>query len=131
MPRSADFLGAVAIGVTELERSERFYTQALGMETIRRVTLPHLDELILTHEGRTAVVLVKHTDGVERIVTDLPVRLVFYVVDPAAVCARVADAGGQVTAEPAAHAEMGGALIGFAKDPDGYVIELIQRPARA
>ena len=131
MPRSADFLGAVAIGVTELERSERFYTQALGMQTIRRVTLPHLDELILTHEGRTAVVLVKHTDGLERSVTDLPIRLVFYVTDPAAVAARVKGAGGVVTAEPVLHPEFDNATIGFAKDPDGYVIELIQRPARA
>jgi hypothetical protein len=36
-----------------------------------------------------------------------------------------------VTHEPAPNASLGGAVICLAKDPDGYVIELIQRPATA
>lgn len=40
-------------------------------------------------------------------------------------------AGLAVTHEPTPNAGMGGAVICLAKDPDGYVIELIQRTAPA
>src|ERR1700727_2794309 len=88
-----------------------------------------MDEVMRAHEGGNAVVLMHYTDGSVRNYRDNPVKLVFYVTDPAAIAAKVKAAGLQVTHEPTANASMGGAVICLAKDPDGYVIELIQRPA--
>jgi predicted enzyme related to lactoylglutathione lyase len=55
---------------------------------------------------------------------------VFYVADPAALAAKVRAAGCEVTHQPTANANMQGSMLCMAKDPDGYTIELIQRPAR-
>jgi lactoylglutathione lyase len=129
--RSPDFLTAVGIGVSDLARSTAFYRDVLGMQEQRTFKLGYMDEVMLAHEGRNAVVLMHYTDGSERNYRDNPVKLVFYVTDPAAIAAKVKAAGQEVTQQPAANANMGGALICMAKDPDGYVIELIQRPARA
>jgi lactoylglutathione lyase len=125
--RSPDFLTAVGIGVSDLERSTAFYRDVLGMQKLRTFELDYMDEVMLAHEGRNAVVLMHYTDGSARNYRDNPVKLVFYVTDPAAIAAKVKAAGFEVTHEPAANASMGGALICLAKDPDGYVIELIQR----
>ncbi len=53
----------------------------------------------------------------------------FYVTDPAAIAAKVKAAGLEVTREPAPIESLGGAVVCLAKDPDGYMIELIQNPA--
>jgi catechol 2,3-dioxygenase-like lactoylglutathione lyase family enzyme len=129
--RSQDFLTAVGIGVADLEKSKAFYRDVLGMQHVRDFKVEYMDEVMLAHEGRNAVVLMHYNDGSERNYRDNPVKLVFYVTDPAAIAARVKASGQEVTHEPTANANMGGALICMARDPDGYVIELIQRPARA
>lgn len=129
--RSPDFLTAVGIGVSDLERSTAFYRDVLGMQKLRTFELDYMDEVMLAHEGRNAVVLMHYTDGSARNYRDNPVKLVFYVTDPAALAGKIKAAGLEVTHEPAPNASLGGALICLAKDPDGYVIELIQRPATA
>lgn len=129
MPRSADYITATGIGVSDLEASAEFYKAALGMVEVRRFHLDHMDEILLAHPGRNAVILMHWTDGSEQNYRDVPVKLVFYVTDPAAIAERIRDAGGRITHEPAPNAGMGGAVIALGKDLDGYVVELIQAPA--
>ena len=62
--------------------------------------------------------------------SNLPVKLVFTVPDPVAAMARIRAEGLEVTREPAPFEGMGDTLVGLAKDPDGYVVELLG-PARA
>ncbi|WP_309643343.1 VOC family protein [Phenylobacterium sp.] len=128
MPRSLDFLGATGIGVSDLAASAAFYKAALGLKEIQTFKLPYMDEIVLAHEGRTAVVLMHWTDGSERNYANVPVKLVFYVTDPKAVAQRIKDAGGRMTLDPAPQASLGGAMVGLGKDLDGYVIELLQAP---
>ena len=127
--RSDDFLTAVGIGVADLERSEAFYRDVLGMKRTGTFHLDYMDEVMLAHEGRSAVVLMHYTDGSARNYHDNPVKLVFYVTDPVGLAGKIKADGLEVTHEPTPNAGMGGAVICLAKDPDGYVIELIQRPA--
>jgi predicted enzyme related to lactoylglutathione lyase len=75
-------LGALGIGVSDLDRSVDFYTRVLGMQRLMTFTLPYMDEVL------------------------------------------------EVTREPTPVPELGDAVVGLAKDPDGYVIELLQRPPR-
>jgi lactoylglutathione lyase len=128
MPRSPDFIGAVGIGVSDLQASATFYKAALGMQVTQTFKLDHMDEIVLAHEGRNAVVLMHWTDGSEHNYKDAPVKLVFFVTDPTATAQRIRDAGGTVTLEPGPHAALGGAVVGMAKDPDGYVVELLPAP---
>lgn len=127
MPRSADFIGATGIGVSDLARSAAFYEAALGMKQTRTFKLDYMDEIVLAHEGRNAVVLMHWTDGSPRNYKDVPVKLVFYVTDPKAVAERIRAAGGTITREPAP-SQFSGSLLCLAKDPDGYVVELLQAP---
>src|SRR5690606_29736980 len=102
------------------------------MEQIGRLRLPDMDEVMLAYDRSRgpALVLMHHTDGRDVSYTDLPVKVVVYVGDPTAVAAAIRAEGFEVTREPAAVPELGDAVVGFAKDPDGYVVELLQRPQR-
>jgi lactoylglutathione lyase len=127
--RSPDFLTAVGIGVSDLARSADFYSRVLGMKQTQSFRLDYMDEIVLAHEGRNAVVLMHYTDGSAHNYKDNPVKLVFYVTDPLRMTEAIRAAGLEITREPAPAETMGGAIIALAKDPDGYVIELIQAPA--
>jgi lactoylglutathione lyase len=129
--RSPDFLTAVGIGVSDLDRSEAFYRDVLGMTRTGTFHLDYMDEVMLAHEGRNAVVLMHYTDGSARNYRDNPVKLVFYVTDAVGFAGKIKAAGLEITHPPTPNAGMGGAVICLAKDPDGYVIELIERPARS
>jgi len=126
--RSPNFLTAVGIGVSDLDRSEAFYRDVLGMQRTGAFHLDYMEEVMLAHEGRNAVVLMHYTDGSAHNYRDNPVKLVFYVTDPKLFAGRIREAGLEVTMEPAPVESLGGAVVGLAKDPDGYVIELIQSP---
>jgi lactoylglutathione lyase len=126
--RSPNLLGAVGIGVSDLAKSVDFYSRVIGMTQTQTFSLDYMEEVVLAFEGRTAVVLMHYTDGSPRNYKDNPVKLVFYVVDPQAISDRIKAEGLEIVREPAPMANMGGALLGLAKDPDGYIIELIQRP---
>lgn len=128
--RSPDFLTAVGIGVSDLKRSEDFYTRVLGMQRTGVFKVDYMDEVMVAHEGRSAVVLMHYTDGSTPNYRDNPVKLVFYVTDPVGLIEAIRADGLEITREPAPVESMGGAVIGLAKDPDGYVVELIQAPVR-
>ena len=126
--RSPDFLTAVGIGVADLERSTRYYEQVLGMTKIRTFEVEYMDEVMLAHEGRNAVVLMHYTDGSARNYKDNPVKLVFYVTDPKATVEAIRADGLEITREATPIETLGGAIVGLAKDPDGYVLEFLQAP---
>ena len=127
--RSPDYLTAVGIGVSDLARSADFYSRVLGMKQTQSFKLDHMDEIVLAHEGRNAVVLMHWTDGSARSYADNPIKLVFQVANSAGLVERIRAEGLEITMEAKAYPGMGGAIIGMGKDPDGYVIELIQMPA--
>ena len=121
-------VGAVGIAVADLDRSTDFYTRVAGLSVLMRLPLPEMDEVILGYKGSTgaAVVLMHYTDGSEPATANLPVKLVFYVPDPQGFADAIAAEGLEVVRRPAPVPELGGAVVGFAKDPDGYTIELLQ-----
>ena len=122
MARSADYIGATGIGVSDLKRSAGFYVRALGMQEMRTISIDYMDEIILGHEGRNAVVLMHYTDGSKRNYKDNPVKLVFYVSDPKAVAARIRAEGCEVTREPEPLPSFGETGLMAAVAADGFVI---------
>jgi predicted enzyme related to lactoylglutathione lyase len=90
-----------------------------------------MEEIVLAHEGRNAVILMHWTDGSSPNYAANPVKLVFYVTDPAALADRIRAEGLEITREPQALPDLGGTIVCLAKDPDGYVIELLKPPAPA
>ena len=103
------------------------------MTELRRYQLPVMDEVILGMNGTDGapgakLALMHWSDGSDQRYGDNPVKLVFYVADPVAVVESIRADGLEITVEPAARPELGGIVIAFARDPDGYVVELLDRP---
>ena len=126
MPQAAENLGAVGIGVSDLARSEAFYTGVLGMTVQQRIDLPHIKEIVVSHEGRTAVVLMHWLDGSPRNYNGSAVKLVFFVPDAKGLIGKIREAGLPIQREAERVPEFNNMIIGLGEDPDGYVIELLQ-----
>ena len=129
MAKSAENLAAVGIGVSDMARSEDFYTRVLGMQVQQRIELPHLREVIVGFEGRTSVVLMHWIDGSKPNYQDNPVKLVFYVPNAGTVIEAIRAEGLAITREAEPLTDFNNLIIGLALDPDGYVVEFIQTPA--
>ena len=124
-------VGAMGIGVSDLERSADFYTRVVGMQQLTTFALPEMDEVVVGFGGRGAALVLMHwTDGSAKTYADLPVKVVLYVADPVATVEAIRAEGLEITREPAAVPGLGDAVVGLAKDPDGYVVELIQAQPR-
>jgi lactoylglutathione lyase len=125
-----NYTGAVGIGVADLERSTAFYRDVLGMRELMTFSLPHMEEIVLGWGRKGAsIVLMQYTDGSDPATTNLPVKLVMYVDDPVALAAKIRDAGLPIEREPERVPSLGNAMVGFAKDPDGYLLELLEAPS--
>ena len=125
-PQKDPLLSAVGIGVRDLAKSTDFYVNVMGMKKIRSYHLDYMDEEVVGYpDAESYIVLMHWTDGSARNYKDLPIKIVTRVKDPAALAAKIKAAGFEVTREPQASAQVGGAIVGFAKDPDGYMLELL------
>ena len=128
-----DQLAAVGIGVSDLQRSADFYINVMGMKQVATYKISYMDEIVVGYpEAESYIVLMHWTDGSARNYKNLPIKIVARTKDPAALAGRIRAAGFEVMREPAPSEEVGGAVVGFARDPDGYVLELLplRQPAR-
>ena len=127
------YLGATGIGVSDLQRSIDFYTRVLHMQPSGGVIqVPNVwDEIILTYPSgkSSAVVLLHYTDGSTRNYTNNPVTLVHGVPDARVTAQDIEREGLEVASAPAKVLRNGTeAVIGSARDPDGYTLELVTAP---
>jgi len=122
------------IRVGDLERSIDFYTRVLGMNLLRRTERPEQKySLAFVAFGRGnadggAEIELTYNHGVDRY--DLGTafgHLALAVPDVAGACERIRAAGGKIAREPGP-VKGGTTNIAFIEDPDGYRIELIERP---
>jgi lactoylglutathione lyase len=117
--------------VGDLERSVKFYIEVLGMKELRRRDVP---------DGKYTLVFVGYENNPQQAVVELTYNygvdkyelgsafghLAIGVSDVAATCEAVRAKGGIVTRE-AGPVKFGTTIIAFVKDPDGYMIELIEQ----
>lgn len=124
------YLTATGIAVSDLDASTNFYKEILGMVVHRTITLDIMVENILGFEGvrGTAILLMQYHD--RRNCKDLPTKLVFNVPDVRGIIETARAANVDIYKEAAEYESMGGSIIALIKDPDGYLIELMQKPAK-
>jgi len=121
--------------VGDLQRSIDFYTRVLGMQLLRQSENPEYKyslafvgyggnpdqaEIELTYNWGTDSYELGTAYG----------HIALGVPDVAAACEKIRAGGGNVTRE-AGPVKGGTTIIAFVTDPDGYKIELIQRPDEA
>ena len=124
-------MSMVTLGVTDMKRSIAFYTEVLGMRLLRQSDYPN---------GRFTLAFVGYGDEKEGAVLELTHNwdtdsydlgngyghIAVEVDDAYKACEAVKERGGTVTRE-AGPMKHGTTVIAFVKDPDGYMIEFIQK----
>jgi lactoylglutathione lyase len=120
--------------VGDLPRSIDFYTRILGMHVLRTRDVPEYKYSLAFlgygqgNDDGGAELELTYNYGVEKYEQGTAFgHLALGVPDVAAACERIRAAGGKVTRE-AGPVKGGNTVIAFIEDPDGYKIELIQRP---
>jgi len=121
------------IRVGDLERSLAFYTDVLGMKLIRKREFPEgkftLAFVGYGDESNSAVIELTYNWGVTKYELGNGYgHIAIAVADIYSCCEEIKQRGGKITRE-AGPMKGGTAAIAFAEDPDGYKIELIERPA--
>jgi lactoylglutathione lyase len=125
--------------VGDLDRAVRFYCEGLGMTLLRTTQRPEQKyDLAFVGYGTNpehAEIELTYNHGVDRYEPGTAYgHIAIGVPDVAATCAalrgKLPALGGAITREPGP-VKGGSTVIAFVTDPDGYKIELIQRPAAA
>ena len=125
---SPTYLEAVGIGVTDLQAAVTFYRNGLGMHEVGRLEREDRIEVVMASAERrgSQVLLIQFTDGIGRNYQQNPGKLVFYVKDAQAFASRFEAAGGRISLPPTALPDFNNTLVGFGRDPDNNLIEMIE-----
>ena len=118
-------VSGLGIRVSDLERSKQFYTEVLGLKVGAKVPAqgePHEYLLGLTGKVREDTLIVIRKGEVKPGATEFG-TITLVVPDGRKMAERVV-AAGYKTARPIVDG------TNFVRDPDGYLIELYQRPTR-
>jgi predicted enzyme related to lactoylglutathione lyase len=127
-------LNSARVGGKDAVALGKFYEAAFGLKEVNRLTFPGGVEIFLNFgdsvdaakANKAAQVVIMQAEPAAK---DSVAHLIFDVTDVAATAAAVKAAGGTMDREPAPFGNTG-IVIGFAVDPAGNRIELIQQPAR-
>jgi predicted enzyme related to lactoylglutathione lyase len=126
-------LDSVRIAAKDTIALAKFYQAAFGMQEVNRIVNPGGTEVFVNFgatveaakANKNPLMVLFHRDSDD--VKDPVPHVIFNVKDIAATVAAVKAAGGTVTGDPRPFRDSG-IVIGFAIDPAGNRIELIQRP---
>ena len=117
--------------VGDLQKSIDFYTQAMGMQLLRKTHRPEQNyDLAFVGYGSNpdhAEIELTYNYGVSSYELGTAFgHIALGVPDVVATCAQIEHAGGKITRAPGP-VKGGATMIAFVQDPDGYKIELIER----
>ncbi len=128
-------LNAARVGAQDVAAAARFYEAAFGLQEVNRLEFPGQLEIMLNFGASVAdakanpnaQVVIMHRESND--LKDPVPHLILNVSDINATAAAVKAAGGTLAGEPREFGKTG-MMIGFAVDPAGNRIELIQRPKK-
>src|ERR1700678_2496783 len=126
-------LDSVRIEAKDTVALAKFYREAFGMQEVNRLENPGGIEVFVNFgatveaakANKNPQMILFHRDSDE--VKDPTTHVIFLVKDMTATVAALKAAGGTMTGDPRPFRN-GGIVLGFAMDPVGNRIELIQRP---
>ncbi|MGR9117513.1 MAG: lactoylglutathione lyase [Gammaproteobacteria bacterium] len=118
--------------ISDITRSIRFYTELLGMKVLRTFEQPEENYTLIflgyTHESRSSVLELTYNHGQTCYEAGNAYgHIAIGVTNIQETVAAIKKLGGQFLLEPT-RLKGSDEIIAFLKDPDGYQIELIERP---
>lgn len=114
--------------VVDLEQMIDFYTTVMGMRLLRRKDFPE-GRFTLAFVGygaeknQTVLEFTHNWDNDRYSIGDAYGHIAIQCDDLEAVCARVRVSSGELVSEP--HQMKDGPVMAFARDPEGYLVELL------
>ena len=125
-------LDSVRVAAKDTIALAKFYQAAFGMQEVNRVVNPGGTEVFVNFgatveaakANKNPLMILFHRDSDD--VNDPIPHVIFSVKDMAATVAGIKAAGGTMTGDPRPFRDSG-TVLGFAMDPAGNRIELIQR----
>ena len=123
----ATTVGQYCIYVDDIARSERFYTEIIGLKVQSRTEIPDVHEIVLAaDQGGGRLQLAERYEGRQPVDHGFALWKIYMNVDDCVdVHRRAVEAGYTSTMDPQ-RLERWPVTVGFIRDPDGYSIELIQ-----
>jgi predicted enzyme related to lactoylglutathione lyase len=126
-------LDSVRVAAKDTIALAKFYQAAFGMQEVNRIVNPGGTEVFVNFgptveaakANKNPVMVLFHRDS-DDLKDPIP-HVIFHVTDMAATVSAVKAAGGTMTGDPRPFRDTG-IVLGFAIDPAGNRIELIQRP---
>jgi lactoylglutathione lyase len=126
-------LDSVRIEAKDTVTLAKFYREAFGMQEVNRIENPGATEVFVNFgatveaakANKSPQMILFHRESDD--VKDPTTHVIFSVKDMASAVAAVKAAGGTMTRDPRPFGNTG-IVLGFAMDPVGNRIELIQRP---
>ncbi len=126
-------INSVRIAAKDTVAVAKFYQAAFGMQEVNRLQAGGGPEIFVNFgasveaakAAKSGPIVIMHRESDD--VKDLIAHVILNVTDMTATAAAIKAAGGSMVGEPRAF-KSGGGAIGFALDPAGNRIELIQRP---
>jgi len=122
-------LDQYCINVSDLARSELFYTEGLGLSVTHRIEIPGVSEVVLAGASGNRLQLAYHHDQSGPIQHGGGLWKLYLDTDDCnALYARALAAGAEAVSAPQHLAEWN-VDVAFIRDPDGYLFEIVQMGA--
>ena len=126
-------LNAARVGAEDVAALAKFYESAFGLQEVNRLEMRNMLEIMMNFGATVpaakanpaAQIVIMHRES--NAIEDPVPHLILNVTNLAATAAAVKAAGGSMAGEPRAFGKSG-MMIGFAVDPAGNRVELIQQP---
>jgi predicted enzyme related to lactoylglutathione lyase len=128
-------LGAARFGALDVAGVAKFYQSAFGMQEINRLEFSGMKEIMLNFGETVEAAKANPTPWIAIIgrssndIKDTATHLVLYMTDMKTTAAAAEAAGGTMGGEPRAFGDAG-MIVGFAVDPAGDRMELIQHKVK-
>lgn len=120
-------IGTTCFWVADLEASERFYVEGLGLQVVARIETDAYQEVIVGQPQRGSQLMLAIAKDSEMASTPRGIWKVFFHSDDIdSDFKRVVEAGAKTLMEPTLHHGVG-FKIALVEDLDGFTLELGQR----
>lgn len=121
-------VGQYCIYVSDLERSVAFYEDIIGLKVQGRTEIPDVHEVVLAaDQGGGRLQLAERYEGGQPIDHGFALWKIYMNVDDCVATHQKAIDAGYTSTRAPQRLERWSVTVALILDPDGYVIELIQR----